>query len=161
MLAKPTQSCVFWPKLFFLEQLKKQSFLPKQLDLLGLLHGDFQVFGSKQPQVRTTRLCRTQNTYGTLKGRQQVNLQEKINHNQNLSEFSETKATKLEKGSLIFSRCNPFPSWPSAAQDTCFYYQSTSGIILNKSRPLFLGFHWYEFVFRVFTVTLKMVTEPL
>ena len=90
-----------------------------------------------------------------------MNLQEKINHNQNFSAFSETEATKLEKGSLIISRCHPFPSWPSAAQDTYLYYYSTSGIILNKSRPLFLGFHWYEYVFWLFKVTLKMVTEPL
>ena len=162
MLAKPTQSCVFWPKLFFFGLAGKNSrFCQNSLTYWDSFMGDFQVFGSKQPQLRTTCLCRTQNTYGTLKGRQQVNLQEKINHNQNLSEFFETKATKLEKGSLIFSRCNPFPSWPSAAQDTYFYYQSTSGIILNKSRRLFLGFHWYEFVFCLFTVTLKMVTEPL
>ena len=53
---------------------KKQSFLPKYLDLQGPRHGDFQVFGSKWPKIRTTYLCRTQNTYGTLKGRYQVNL---------------------------------------------------------------------------------------
>ena len=80
----------------------------------------FQVFGSKWPQIRTTCLCRTQSTYGTLKGRYQVNLQEKINHNQNFSEFSETEAINVRKRSLIFSRYNPFPSWPSAAQDTSF-----------------------------------------
>ena len=96
--------------------------MPKYLDLQLLRHGDFQVFGSKWPQIRTTYLCRTQNTYGTLKGRYQVNLQEKINHNQNFREFSETEAINLKKGSLIFSRYNPFPSWPSAAQDTYFYY---------------------------------------
>ena len=39
-------------------------------------------------------VLRTQNTYGTLKGRYQVNLQELINHNQNFSEFSETKDLK-------------------------------------------------------------------
>ena len=96
--------------------------MPKELDLQGLRHGDFQVFRSKWPQIRTTYLCRTQNTYGTLKGRYQVNLQELINHNQNFSEFSETEAINLKKASLIFSRCNPFPSCPSVAQDTYFYY---------------------------------------
>ena len=40
--------------------------------------------------------------------------------------------------------------WPSAAQDTYFYYYSTSGVILKESRPLFLGFHWYEYVFCFF-----------
>ena len=68
----------------------------KKLDLQGLRHGDFQVFGSKWPQIRTTYLCRTQNPYGTLKGRYQVNLQEKINHNLNFSEFSETEAINLK-----------------------------------------------------------------
>ena len=90
-----------------------------------------------------------------------MNLQEKINHNQSFIEFSETEATNSKNVSLIFSRCNPFPSSPSAAQDTYFYYYSTSGIILNKTGPLFLGFHCYEYVFWLFKVTLKMVTEPL
>ena len=65
--------------------------MPKWLDLQELCHGDFQAFGSKWPQIRTTYLCRTQNTYGTLKKRYQVNLQEKINHNQNFSEFFRQK----------------------------------------------------------------------
>ena len=72
--------------------------MPKELQLQRLRHGDFQVLGSKWPQIRTTFLCRTQNTYGTLKGRYQVNLQEKINHNQNFSQFSETEAINLKKG---------------------------------------------------------------
>ena len=65
--------------------------MPKKLDLQGLRHGDFQVFGSKWPEIRTTYLCRTRNTYGTLKGRYQVNLQEKLNDNQNFGELFETK----------------------------------------------------------------------
>ena len=44
----------------------------------------------------------TQNTYGTLKGRYQVNVQEKINHNQNFSEFSETVAINLKKVTSFF-----------------------------------------------------------
>ena len=71
--------------------------MPKYLDLQLLRDSDFQVFGSKWPQITTTYLCRTQNTYGTLKGSYQVNLQEKINHNQNFSEFSETEAINLKK----------------------------------------------------------------
>ena len=90
-----------------------------------------------------------------------MNSQEKINQNQNFSEFSETEAINLKKVASSFSRYNPFPSWPSAAQDTYFYYWSTSEIILNKSRRFFFGFHWYEYVFWLFKVTLKMVTEPL
>ena len=69
---------------------------------MGLRHGDFQVFGSKWNEIRTTYLCRTQNTYGTIKGRYQVNLEEKINHNQNFSEFSETKAINLKKLASFF-----------------------------------------------------------
>ena len=76
--------------------------MPKELQLQGLRHGDFQVFGSKWPQIRTTYLCRTQNSDGTLKGRYQVNLQEKINHNQNFSDFSETEAIKLKKVASFF-----------------------------------------------------------
>ena len=102
ILAKPTQSCVFWPKCFFKNSWWIQSFLPIYLDLQLLGHGDFQVFGSKWPQIRTTYLCRTQNSDGTLKGRYQVNLQEKINHNQNFSEFSETEAINLKKVASFF-----------------------------------------------------------
>ena len=76
--------------------------MQKYLDLQLLGHGDFQVFGSKWPQIRTTYLCRTQNTYGTLKGRYQVNLQGKINHNQNFSEFSETEAINFKKVASFF-----------------------------------------------------------
>ena len=76
--------------------------MPKYLDLLGLRHGDFQVFGSKWPQIKTTYVCRAQNPYGTLKGRYQVNSQEKINHNQNVSEFSDKEAINLKKVASFF-----------------------------------------------------------
>ena len=103
ILAKPTQSCVFWPKFFFFGIAGKNScFCQKKLDLQGLRHGDLQVFGSKWPEIRTTYLCRTENTYGTLKGRYQVNLQEKINHNQNFSEFSEKESINLKKVASFF-----------------------------------------------------------
>ena len=69
-----------------------------------------------------------------------MNLEEKLNHNQNFREFSETEAINLKKVASFFSRYNPFPSWPSAAQDTYFYRQSTSGISLNRSRPFFWVF---------------------
>ena len=62
----------------------------------------FEVFGSKWGQSRTTYLCRTQHTYGTLKGGYQVNLQELINHNPNFSEFSETEAINLKKLASFF-----------------------------------------------------------
>ena len=82
--------------------------MPKYLDLQLLGHGDFQVFGSKWPQIKTTYLCRTQNTYGTLKRSYQVNLQEKINHNQNVSEFSETEAINLKMVASFFQHTTHF-----------------------------------------------------
>ena len=45
--------------------------------LKELRHGDFQFFWSKLPQIITKYLCRTRNTYGTLRGRNQVNFQRK------------------------------------------------------------------------------------
>ena len=45
-----------------------------------------------------SKLC----VYGKLKGRYQVNLQEKKNHNQNFSEFSEREAIKLKKVASYF-----------------------------------------------------------
>ena len=62
----------------------------------------FRFLGQKWSQSRTTYLCRTQNTYGTLNGRYQINLQELINRNQNFSEFSETEAINLKKLGSIF-----------------------------------------------------------
>ena len=81
----------------------------------------FRLFGSKWPQTRTTCLCRTQNGYGTLKGRYQVNLQQKINHNQNFSEFSKTEAINVRNVASFFQDTIHFP-WPSPAHDTYFYY---------------------------------------
>ena len=81
---------------------KNSRFCQNSLTYRGVRHGDFEVFGSKWPEITTTYLCRTQNTYGTLKGRYQVNLQEKINHNQNFSEFSETEAINLKKVASFF-----------------------------------------------------------
>ena len=125
MLAKPTQSCAFWPKWFFFLGIagKNSRFCQNSLTYRDSVMVIFRFLGENGLQIRTTCLCRTQNTYGISKRKKcQVKLQEKINHNQNFSEFSETESYKLEKGSLIFSRCNPFASWPSAAQDTYFYY---------------------------------------
>ena len=63
----------------------------------------FRFLGQNGLKLQTTTyLCRTQNTYGTLKGRYQVNLQEKINHNQSFSEFSETEAINLKKVASFF-----------------------------------------------------------
>ena len=62
----------------------------------------FRFLGQNGLKLETTYLCRTQNTYGTLKGRYQVNLQEKINHNKNVSEFSETEAINLKKVASFF-----------------------------------------------------------
>ena len=62
----------------------------------------FSFFGSKWPQIRTTYLCCTQNTDGTIKGRYQVNLQEKMNHNRHFSQLSETEAINLKKVASFF-----------------------------------------------------------
>ena len=90
-----------------------------------------------------------------------MNLQEKINHNQNFSEFSVTEAITVKKVASFFQDTIHFHPGHRQPKTLIFYYKSTSGIILNKSRPLFLGFNWYEYVFWLFKVTLKMVTEPL
>ena len=45
--------------------------------LKELRHGDFQFFWSKRPQIITKYLCRKHNTYGTLRGRYQVDFQRK------------------------------------------------------------------------------------
>ena len=47
-----------------------------------------------------------------------LNCKEKANHGHKY-QFFEDVCKKLEKFSLNFSSCNPFPSWPSAAKDTC------------------------------------------
>ena len=47
-------------------------------------------------------LCLTRKTYRTLKGRYQVNFQEKITHNQNFSEFFKTEAINLKKLASFF-----------------------------------------------------------
>ena len=69
---------------------------------MGLRHSDFHCFGSKLAHIRTTYRCSTQNTYGTLKRRYQVNLHKKINHSQNFGEFSETEAINLKKVASFF-----------------------------------------------------------
>ena len=53
-------------------------------------------------KLELRKFCRTQNTYGTLKGSYQVNLQEKINRDQNFSEVSETDAINLKKVASFF-----------------------------------------------------------
>ena len=82
----------------------------------------FRFLSQNGLKIRTTYLCRTQNTYGTLKRRYQVNLQEKINHNQNFSKFSETEAINLKKVASFFQDAIQILSWPFAVQNTYFYY---------------------------------------
>ena len=84
-----------------------------------------------------------------------MNLQEKINHNQNFSEFPETEAMNVRNVASFFQDTIHFHPGHLQPMTLSFYYYSTSGIILNKSRPFFLGFHWYEYVFLLFKVTLK------
>ena len=63
-------------------------------------HENFTRRSGLKLELRT--FARTENTYETLKGRYQVNLQEKINHNQNFSQFSETEAINLKKVASFF-----------------------------------------------------------
>ena len=84
-----------------------------------------------------------------------MNFQEKINHNQNFSEFSETEPINVREVASFFQDTIHFHSGHLQPMTLSFYYYSTCGIILNKSRPLFLGFHWYEYGFLLFKVTLK------
>ena len=62
----------------------------------------FRVFGQNGLKLELRTFARKENTYATLKGRYQVNLQEKTNHNQNFSEFSETEAINLKKVASFF-----------------------------------------------------------
>ena len=103
-LAKPTQSCVFWSKCCFFSGIpsKNSRFCQNSLTYRDSVMGIFRALGQKWPQISTTCLCRTQNTYGTLKGRCHVNLQDKINHHRNFSEFSETEAIKVRNVASFF-----------------------------------------------------------
>ena len=49
-----------------------------------------------------------------------MNLQEKINHNQTFSEFSETEAINVRNVASFFQDTIHFHPGPSAAQDTFF-----------------------------------------
>ena len=89
--------------------------------------GDFKVLGSKLPKVKTKYLRHTQNAYRTLLIGRFQDISEflkrnLLDHNQSFSEFSKIEETNLKKISPLFSICNPFPSWPSVAQDTYVYF---------------------------------------
>ena len=62
----------------------------------------FRVLGQNGLKLELRTFARKENTYATLKGTYQVNLQEKINHNQNFSQFSETEAINLKKVASFF-----------------------------------------------------------
>ena len=79
-----------------------------------------------------------------------MNLQEKKNHNQNFSEFSETEAINVKKVASCFQDTIHFHPRHVQPKTLIFYYYSTSATILNKSRPLFLGFYLYEYVVWLF-----------
>ena len=56
---------------------------------------------------------------------------EKTNHGYKYR-LSDHVQKQLEKFSLKFSSFNPFPSWPSAAKDTCQQFQYANIAIVNK-----------------------------
>ena len=62
----------------------------------------FRFLGQNGLKLELRAFAVHKNTYGTLKGRYQVNLQEKINHNQNFSEFSETEAINVRNVASFF-----------------------------------------------------------
>ena len=67
--------------------------------------------------------------------------------------FSKTmqKAINLKKLAHFFQVAIHFRSWPPAAQDTYIYLKGTSGIILNKTGPLF----WVSTNIRINCTTLR------
>ena len=79
-----------------------------------------------------------QHYLGTTKGRYNHNLQREKTSRPLILTFFEDARKQLEKISLNFSTCNPFPSWPSAAKDTCYQLHCTNTAIVNKTGSLFL-----------------------
>ena len=67
----------------------------------------------------------------------------------NIDSF-EDRWKQLGKFSVNFSSCNSFPSWPSAAKDTCEKFRGTNIAIVNKNRPLFVGFLLHKYIFWLF-----------
>ena len=59
---------------------------------------------------------------------------------------------------LIFSSCNPVPSWPSVVKDTYFKYLYCTSIIVswNKTGPLCIRFLKRQHGFWLFIVLLKI-----
>ena len=65
-------------------------------------------------------------------------------------QFLEDARKQLEKFSLNFSSCNPFPSKPSAVKNACCQFQCSNIAIVNKIGPLFLGFLRHKYIFWLF-----------
>ena len=76
-----------------------------------LCHGYLDVLRSKLPQIKTKYLCHTRNAYKAFTGRYQVNFRRE-------NRSPRHKAINLKN----LTSSNSFPSWPSAAQDTYFYF---------------------------------------
>ena len=85
-------------KIFFLGIAGKNSrFCQNSLTYRDSVMMILRFLGQNGLKLELRTFCRTQNTYGTLKGRYEVDLKEKIDHNQNFSEFSKTETINLKK----------------------------------------------------------------
>ena len=75
--------------------------------------------------------------------------------------FFQDARKQLEKFSLNFSSCDPFPSSPSTGKDTSLQFQCTNITIVNKNSPLFVGFpqHKYTHILAVQRYAKKPVTD--
>ena len=84
-----------------------------------------------------------------------MNLQEKINHNQNFSEFPETEAINVRNVASFFQDTIHFHPGHLQPKTLIFTIRALVEQFYTKVDPFFLGFHWYEYVFLLFKVTLK------
>ena len=90
-----------------------------------------------------------------------MNLQQQINHNQNLCEFSETEAINLKKVASFFQDTIHFHPGQLQPKTLIFTVRALVEKFYTKVDPYFWVFTGMSTSFGFFKVTLKMVTEPL
>ena len=66
-------------------------------------------------------------------------------------DFFEDSRKQAVHLSIKFSTCNPFPSWSSAAKETCFSFSAimTNIAICHKTRQIRSGIPRHKFIFWV------------
>ena len=81
--------------------------------------GIARISGPNYPKISRRQLkpC-TAFFFGYLKGDITLIRKEKPNPAINI-DFLKTRGSNFKRLACIFQVCNPFPSWPSAANDTC------------------------------------------